>query len=40
MNAKNLELKTYISEEKLQAKVKEIGQLLTTKFKGKKVTLT
>lgn len=38
MNAKNLELKTYISEEKLQAKVKEIGQLLTGKLKGKKVT--
>lgn len=38
MNAKNLELKTYISEEKLQAKVAEIGQLLTEKFKGKKVT--
>lgn len=38
MNAKNLELKTYISEEKLQAKVKEIGQELTKKFKGKKLT--
>jgi hypoxanthine phosphoribosyltransferase len=38
MNAKNLELKTYISEEKLQAKVKEIGQQLTKQFKGKKVT--
>ncbi len=38
MNAKNLELKTYISEEKLQQKVAEIGQLLTTKFKNKKVT--
>jgi hypoxanthine phosphoribosyltransferase len=38
MNAKNLELKTYISEEKLQAKVKEIGQALTQKFKGKKLT--
>jgi hypoxanthine phosphoribosyltransferase len=38
MNAKNLELKTYISEEKLQAKVKEIGQNLTQKLKGKKVT--
>lgn len=38
MNAKNLELKTYISEEKLQAKVKEIGAALTKKFKGEKVT--
>jgi hypoxanthine phosphoribosyltransferase len=38
MNAKNLELKTYISEEKLQAKVSEIGQALTARFKGKKVT--
>ena len=38
MNANNLELKTYISEEKLQAKVKEIGQELTKKFKGKKLT--
>ncbi|MEQ1721675.1 MAG: hypoxanthine phosphoribosyltransferase [Pseudobdellovibrio sp.] len=38
MNAKNLELKTYISEEKLQAKVAEIGKALTEKFKGKKVT--
>lgn len=38
MNAKNLELKTYISEEKLQAKVKEIGKELTQKFKGKKLT--
>ena len=38
MNAKNLELKTYISEEKIQAKVQEIGKLLTAKLKGKKVT--
>jgi hypoxanthine phosphoribosyltransferase len=38
MNAKNLELKTYISEEKLQAKVAEIGKALTAKFKNKKVT--
>jgi len=38
MNAKNLELKTYITEEKLQAKVAEIGKALTTKFKNKKVT--
>ncbi len=38
MNAKNLELKTYISEEKIQAKVAEIGKALTQKFKGKKVT--
>lgn len=38
MNAKNLELKTYISEEKLAAKVAEIGKAITEKFKGKKVT--
>lgn len=38
MNAKNLELQTYISEEKLQAKVAEIGKLLSAKFKDKKVT--
>ncbi len=38
MNAQNLELKTYISEETLQAKVAEIGKILTTKLKGKKVT--
>jgi len=38
MNAKNLELKTYISEEKIHAKVSEIGKALTTQFKGKKVT--
>ena len=38
MNAKNLELKTYITEEKIQAKVSEIGKALTPKFKGKKIT--
>lgn len=38
MNAKNLELKTYISEEKLAAKVAEIGKALTDKFKNQKVT--
>ena len=38
MNAKNLELKTYLSEEKIQQKVNEIGKALTEKFKGKKVT--
>ncbi|MEK6627428.1 MAG: hypoxanthine phosphoribosyltransferase [Bdellovibrionota bacterium] len=38
MNAKNLELKTYISEEKINAKVSEIGKALTAQFKGKKVT--
>lgn len=38
MNAKNLELKTYLSEEKIQAKVAEIGKALTAKFKDKKVT--
>lgn len=38
MRANKLELKTYISEEKLQSKVSEIGKLLTTQFKDKKVT--
>lgn len=38
MNAQSLELKTYISEDKLKAKVAEIGKALTQKFKGKKVT--
>jgi len=33
----NLTLKTYISEEKLQAKVKELGATLSQKFKGEKV---
>jgi hypoxanthine phosphoribosyltransferase len=37
VNAKNLDLKTYISEEKLQQKIKEIGTELTKKFKGQKV---
>lgn len=38
MNPKSLKLSTYISEETLQAKVKEIGAILTDKFRGKKVT--
>ncbi len=33
----NLTLKPYITEEKLQAKVKELGATLTKKFKGEKV---
>jgi hypoxanthine phosphoribosyltransferase len=33
----NLKLSTYISEDKVQAKVKELGELLTKKFKGKDV---
>lgn len=37
MNAKNLDLKTYISEEQLQQKIKSIGEELTKKLKGKKV---
>ncbi len=37
MNAKNLDLKVYISEEKIQSKVKEIGEALTAKFRGKDV---
>lgn len=37
MNAKNLDLKTYISEERLQIKIKSIGEDLTKKLQGKKV---
>lgn len=37
MNPKSLNLKSYISEEKIQEKVKQIGEQLTTKFKGQKV---
>jgi hypoxanthine phosphoribosyltransferase len=37
MNPKNLNLKSYISEEKIQEKVKQIGEQLTAKFKGQKV---
>lgn len=37
MNPKNLDLKVYISEEKIQSKVKEIGEALTTQFRGKDV---
>ncbi len=37
MNAKNLDLKTYISEEQLQQKIQSIGAELTKKFQGKKV---
>jgi hypoxanthine phosphoribosyltransferase len=33
----NLTLKSYISEEQLSAKVKELGETLTEKFKGEKV---
>jgi hypoxanthine phosphoribosyltransferase len=33
----NLTLKPYISEEKIQLKVKELGELLTKKFKNEKV---
>lgn len=33
----NLTLKPYITEEKLQAKVKELGATLTKKFKGEKI---
>ncbi|MBO9667718.1 MAG: hypoxanthine phosphoribosyltransferase [Bdellovibrio sp.] len=33
----NLTLKPYITEEKLQLKVKELGETLTKKFKGEKV---
>lgn len=33
----NLTLKPYITEEKLQAKVKELGATLAKKFKGEKV---
>ncbi len=37
MHAKNLDLKTYISEAQLQEKIKSIGEDLTKKLKGKKV---
>ncbi len=37
MNPKNLELKQYISAEKIQSKVKEIGEALTAKLHGKDV---
>lgn len=33
----NLKLSTYISEEKIQAKVKEMGETLSKKFKGQEV---
>ncbi len=38
MNAKNLRLSSYISEEQIQKKVAEIGSILTDKFMNKKVT--
>lgn len=34
----HLSLKSYISEEKIQQKVKEIGNELTKKFRGEKIT--
>lgn len=37
MNNLNLKLSSYISEEEIQKKVKEIGQTLTKKFKGKDI---
>jgi hypoxanthine phosphoribosyltransferase len=37
MNAQSLDLKPYISEERLQEKIKEIGADLTKKMKGQKV---
>ncbi len=33
----NLKLSTYIKEEEIQAKVKELGQIITKKFKGQEV---
>lgn len=33
----NLKLSSYIKEEEIQAKVKELGQIITKKFKGKDV---
>lgn len=39
MNAKNLDLKTYISEEQLQQKIKSIGAELTKKLHDKKVVV-
>ena len=37
MNPKNLNIKSYISEEQIQQKVRQIGEELTAKFKGQKV---
>lgn len=37
MNPLSLNIKSYISEEKIQEKVKQIGEQLTAKFKGQKV---
>lgn len=37
MNAKNLELKSYISEEEIKKAVERIGAELTKKFQGQKV---
>ncbi len=37
MNAKSLDLKPYITEEKIQEKIKAIGADLTKKLKGQKV---
>ena len=37
MNAKSLDLKPYITEDKIQEKIKAIGSDLTKKLKGKKV---
>ncbi len=37
MNPHSLNIKSYISEEKIQEKVKHIGEQLTAKFKGQKV---
>ena len=37
MNPKSLNLKTHISEEQIQPKVKQIGEELTAKLKGKNV---
>ena len=33
----NLKLSTYLSEEQIQKKVKELGEILTKKFKGQEV---
>lgn len=38
MNAKNLRLSSYITEEQIQKKVADIGAILTDKFMNKKVT--
>lgn len=39
MNAKNLDLAPYLTEEQIKKKVQEIGKKLTDQFKNKKMTV-